>query len=1432
MPLTPEIWLSRFLVQNESNEDALNPDITQLSNGNILITWTSDDPSSPTNSAGADIRGQIFDPLGVEVGGEIRLNVSRLSHDEFQPSVTAIDGGGFAIAYIDLEAVPVVPIQFNSSVVVDVFSTFGNFIRGEVLENGTNVTGLSASAPAIASSSATSTFTTWIDFVSGDVQGRFYNPVTDAVGSVNTIFNGATGTDQGINSLAVTALNNGNYAVIYGNDNPGDDIVELRLINGSSGSNIGVAIDIATATDVDDVSITTLENGRMLVAYTVDGTGGTNNGIRAKILNEDGSTFANINPATTVAGNQVDTEVVALADGGGVVFWFDEDTHDLHGQRVNATGGTVGSEFNVVDFGATDIRNISAIGLEDGRLQVTWQEVFSDDAVRSVILDTRDTANSPDSNGYQIGTVGNDTFDVEAGAIEVYGMAGNDRIAVDVGEVNPAVLFDGGSGIDVLVIEDGENGNWAFTGETVTGFEEIEFNATADDVDRTAVFFASQISGVTRFDFDGGFDSIESLLIFMGGTTTLDLSGVEVQDFSAAFDEISIIGDASAETITGTSANDRISGGTGADILNGGAGDDVLVVANDGVSNDFNGGTGLDTLDFSSFGAALSINLTSLQASGSFTTAGTTTNYSGIANLIGSNTDDFLKGLGSVQGGGGDDTLQGNGDNLVEGGSGNDELRLDDLDGTPDFDGGTGIDRFDAVFLSSVAMYVELDAGYRKGTTSSGAFDGTLSNIENYRGDTNIDVVFGTNGANDIDTRSGNDSVTALGGDDTVNGGSGDDTLNGGAGFDDLDGGLGSDTFVYNAGEGIDNIDGGIDSAGDIDTFNAFGATENMRIDLEDGTHEYDNDGIERTFVGIENVTTGSGDDTIVGITNNVFKDFTFSGGSGNDTITGGNNVETINGGLGDDVLSGGGQVDTIDGGAGDDILDGGAAQDILNGGSGNDTFLVTLNNADVIDGGTGVNTLDASGLTGIGVVVSSIEGSYSTFGLSGSLTNISVVVGSEQDDQISAAGFAFNANLSGNGGEDVLTGGLSKDTLDGGAGDDILEGGALADTLSGGAGEDTAVYTNSGAGVTVDLDAGTGSGGEAAADTLFGIENLLGSAFDDNLLGDAADNVLSGQDGDDLLLGEGGNDVLEGGLGNDILAGGQGNDTFDGGDGIDTVSYADSGRVVVKLNLAADVGSGEGIDTFISIENVVGSVFDDRITGTAEDNVLSGGNGDDVLIGLAGDDTLNGGNGDDELIGSGGNDILNGGEGADTLDGLGGADTLNGDGGNDLLRGGLGVDTISGGEGDDDVFGLFGVDTIFGGDGIDNIRADGSGDIVEGGAGNDRIVGGNGKDTLWGGANNDVLFGGSGNANGDGLRDVFVFKSAANGGGGFDRIRDFENNIDKIDVSESGYATIAGVLADATQVGSDVQINFDFSGILVIENFSLADLNSGDFLI
>jgi Ca2+-binding RTX toxin-like protein len=138
-------------------------------------------------------------------------------------------------------------------------------------------------------------------------------------------------------------------------------------------------------------------------------------------------------------------------------------------------------------------------------------------------------------------------------------------------------------------------------------------------------------------------------------------------------------------------------------------------------------------------------------------------------------------------------------------------------------------------------------------------------------------------------------------------------------------------------------------------------------------------------------------------------------------------------------------------------------------------------------------------------------------------------------DDVITVNGTAGTDLIQGKDGSEVLNGGAGDDVLFGEGGNDVLDGGAGNDTLNGGDGADTATYADATAGVTVDLTAGTASGG-AGADLLSNIESVTGSAFGDTLHGSSGANTLDGGAGDDFLIGAGGGDRLTGGTGADTF--------------------------------------------------------------------------------------------------------------------------------------------------------------------------------------------------------------------------------------------------------------------------------------------------------
>ena len=127
-------------------------------------------------------------------------------------------------------------------------------------------------------------------------------------------------------------------------------------------------------------------------------------------------------------------------------------------------------------------------------------------------------------------------------------------------------------------------------------------------------------------------------------------------------------------------------------------------------------------------------------------------------------------------------------------------------------------------------------------------------------------------------------------------------------------------------------------------------------------------------------------------------------------------------------------------------------------------------------------------------------------------------------------------------------------------------------------------------------------------------------------VLGGPGDDTLLGGVNYDGFWGEAGNDILDGRGGTDHLHGGGGADRLTGGPGVDWVYYDEkTSRVQVSLNgLAGDDGtSGEGDTVGADVENIIGSVHDDTLTGNDASNNIFGNDGRDKIEGLGGNDTI-----------------------------------------------------------------------------------------------------------------------------------------------------------------------------------------------------------------
>jgi len=629
------------------------------------------------------------------------------------------------------------------------------------------------------------------------------------------------------------------------------------------------------------------------------------------------------------------------------------------------------------------------------------------------------------------------------------------------------------------------------------------------------------------------------------------------------------------------------------------------------------------------------------------------------------------------------------------------------------------------------------------------------------------------------------DQIRGRGGNDRLQGRAGNDTLIGGDGIDEIQEqgdvnftlsdtqltGLGTDTLLsierasLSGGSGDNTLNASAFTRGAVALSGGDG-DDHLIGPREAGTWHWPSGFYANRFTG------GSGNDTFTGgvgcdaLVESGDTNFTLGAtqliGNGTDTFTS-MDIAYLIGGQGDndlDVAGFTGTYTVLDGGGGNDILVGGVAHDWVRGQTngdfrltdswlddslldGNGFDLLIRIDAAILLGGAGANTLDVSAFSGNQTI---LEGG------GGDDTLIGRIVGLDRVRARGDADFTLtDSQLTGQGTDSLqdidqaeLIGGASANSLDVSAFTGaltILEGRGGDDTLIGRTSGLDRVRARGDVDFTLTDSQLTGQG----TDSLQHIEQAA-------LIGGASANTLDASVftlGSVFLYGESGDDTLRGGHGNDQLEGGAGDDLLSGGAGRDRIV----GRGDTNFTLSANQLSGLGTDSFDGIEeaHLIGGTGANTLDGSGFTGALviyEGQGGDDILIGRA--------------------------TGTDRVRAAGDADfTLS-----DSQLSGLGTDSLQ----DIDQAHLIG---YTGANRFDASAFTRGAVIINAGAGNDTLIGGGGRDRLNGGDGNDTLTGGGGG-------DRFTFSSRLDPVANRDTITDFSfAEGDRIELDNSVFTAL-----------------------------------------
>ncbi|MFM2275239.1 MAG: hypothetical protein RL211_1111, partial [Pseudomonadota bacterium] len=930
-----------------------------------------------------------------------------------------------------------------------------------------------------------------------------------------------------------------------------------------------------------------------------------------------------------------------------------------------------------------------------------------------------DTVNGADGADQISGNDGNDHLFGDAGADQLMGDSGNDRL--DGGE--GADTLQGGAGDDTYILDDagdvfaelanqgvdtlvssvnvtlGDN----FENATLTG--DLTLNIVGNAVANVLIGNdgANQISGLGGNDeLDGGLgadtlaggmgddvyhvDMVSDIVLENAGegfdvvhaTSSFTLSNnIENLVLESAAYSSDGTGNTLSNHITGNEYNNRLDGGAGADILEGGYGDDTYVV--DTLSDQILevAGAGFDTVE-TSLTYTLGQELERLVLTGSNN-----------VNAFGNVADNDLAGNAA------NNVLDGGlGSDMMSGGQGNDtyytDSQGDHLQEFQDEGVDTEIRSFETAYL--------LSTGVENLQLTGAIYRGNGNELDN--------VITGNAADNNLWGMEGNDTLIGGAGNDALFGDIGQDSLVGGAGDDYYEIDDVADTIVENANEGDDFVR----------------ATVSWTLGAN----------VERLAV-------------------DGFDDLTVTGNALNNGLWGNDGNNTLTGGLGSDYLVGN---------AGNDKY-------IFNRGDGQDTIdnIDVLTATDTLRFGAGIADTDVLAFQQGTDMYFKLKGSTDTVFLSGYYAANTTVNGQAADHKIDRVEFAngtvwdqtmIQTVVDRANNNHAPTVNVFLPTLQAKAGS-VFNYTVAANTIIDSDVWDSITYSikmADGSAVptwlTFDATTRTMSGTPAAGNIgtlqfiLWGTDNYNYSA------GEYVNITIGAANRSPILVTALADQaVAQGGVFSYTVPAG----TFTDPDAGDTLSYSatladgsalptwlifnaatrafsgtppTTGTVSVKV-MAKDSGNLMASDIF----DVVVSVQNLTLNGTANAETLNGGAGNDTLNGLAGNDTLNGG---------AGNDTLNGGAGTDSMAGGLGDDTYVVDATTDVVTEALnaGTDTVQSSvtytlSANVENLTLTATTAINGtGNALDNILTGGAGvNVLTGGAGNDTYIVGTGDSTV-----------------------------------------------------------------------------------------------------
>ncbi|MDD7805538.1 MAG: Ig-like domain-containing protein, partial [Endozoicomonas sp. (ex Botrylloides leachii)] len=361
-----------FIVNQSTYNHQVNPSVTELANGDVLMTW-----SSFHSGSNYRVYGRRFDQDGNALGDEFALFESAGNY-QLDANISALEGGGYIVSWYDDYA-----DGNNSGVFAQRFNAedegFGQF------QVNSYTTGAQDS-PDTAGLSDGGYVIVW--------DGRGENDTgTDSIYLRHYSSNGKTLQEVQVNNTAagtqseaqVTALAEGGFIVTWQSNHNGTYTIYGRHY-GDDGKPLGVEFEVSQGTDVNEYksSVLALNDGGFMVSWHATNQDGAGDDVYARRYDINGQPVNNVFKLNDfIHGDQKDAQLTQLDDGRIAFTWQTKDgaVRDtwsikgkvlaLEGQANESAGiGTPVGQVTVDDADFGDTHQFELLDDGDGRFAI------------------------------------------------------------------------------------------------------------------------------------------------------------------------------------------------------------------------------------------------------------------------------------------------------------------------------------------------------------------------------------------------------------------------------------------------------------------------------------------------------------------------------------------------------------------------------------------------------------------------------------------------------------------------------------------------------------------------------------------------------------------------------------------------------------------------------------------------------------------------------------------------------------------------------------------------------------------------------------------------------------------------------------------------------------------------------------------------------